>query len=76
MQREYPPDQWLIGRFAHTTRIDVTGLRTTARDDAAGRATVAVTLVEYRTDAAPRTISGSWRLVRTGGRWLLDVPLF
>jgi hypothetical protein len=77
MQRRYPPDQWLVGRFAHTTRIDIIRLRQTALDTARGTATVAVTIVEYRSDApSPRTLSGSWDLVRSGGRWLLDEPHF
>ena len=77
MQRQYPPDKWLIGRFAKTTRIDITSLHTTALDSAAGTATVAVTLVEYRTvEPSPRTFSGTWELVRVNGRWLLDEPHF
>jgi serine/threonine-protein kinase len=77
MQRRYPPDEWLIGRFSRTTRIDITRLRRTALDPAAGTATVAVTIVEYRTvEPSPRTFSGTWDLVRVGGRWLLDAPHF
>jgi hypothetical protein len=38
---------------------------------------VAVTIVEYRTvEPSPRTFSGTWDLVRVGGRWLLDAPHF
>ena len=77
MQRNYPPDEWLIGRFARTTRIDITRLRTVALNTAAGTARVAVTLVEYRTvEPSPRTFVGSWDLIRVGGRWLLDEPHF
>ncbi len=77
MQRQYPPDEWLVGRFSKTTRIDLTRLRQTSFDPASGRATVAVTLVEYRdVEPSPRTFVGSWELVRSGGRWLLDEPHF
>ena len=44
---------------------------------AAGTATVAVTLVEYRSvEPSPRTFVGSWNLVRVRARWLLDEPHF
>jgi hypothetical protein len=77
MRRTYPPDDWLIGRFSRTTRIDITRLRTTALDPKSGTATVAVTLVEHRTvEPSPRTFSGAWELVREHGRWLLDEPHF
>ena len=77
MQRRYPPDSWLVGRFSKTTRIDIVRLRQTALDSARGTATVAVTIVEYRTDQpSPRRFAGSWALVRSGGRWLLDAPHF
>ncbi|MBA2381008.1 MAG: hypothetical protein H0V73_02765 [Chloroflexi bacterium] len=77
MQRNYPPGEWLIGRFSRTTRIAITRLRTTALDAPRGTATVAVTLVEYRTvEPSPRTFSGAWGLVRVDGRWLLDEPHF
>ena len=77
MQRRYPPDEWLVGRFSRTSRIDITRLRQTSLDAAAGRATVAVTLVEYRTvEPSPRTFSGTWELIRVNGRWLLDDPHF
>jgi hypothetical protein len=77
MQRRYPPDDWLIGRFARTTRIDITRLRQVAINTAAGTATVAVTLIEYRTvEPSPRTFSGTWDLVRVNGRWLLNEPHF
>ncbi len=77
MQRRYPPDEWLVGRFSRTTRINIIGLRQTALDSAAGTATVAVSLIEYRTvEPSPRRFDGSWDLVRSGGRWLLDEPHF
>ena len=77
MKRRYPPDQWLIGRFSRTTRIEITRLRQTSLDATAGRATVAVTLVEDRTvEPSPWTLSGRWELIRVNGRWLLDNPHF
>jgi hypothetical protein len=77
MQRNYPPDEWLIGRFSRTTRIDISRLRTTALSTAAGTATVALTLIEYRSvEPSPRTFTGAWELVRVNGRWLLDEPHF
>jgi hypothetical protein len=77
MQRRYPPKEWLIGRFSKTTRIEITRLRQTAVNSSARTATVAVTLIEYRTDEpSPRTVSGSWDLIRSGDRWLLNNPRF
>ena len=75
MQENYPPDVYLVDRFADTSRIDVTSVETVSRGD--GRATVSVSLVEYRVlDPTPRTIVGAWDLVRIDGVWLLDVPYF
>jgi hypothetical protein len=77
MRRRYPPGDWLIGRFSRTTRIDITRLRQTALSASAGTATVAVTIVEYRTvEPSPRRFVGSWELVLVDGRWLLDEPHF
>jgi eukaryotic-like serine/threonine-protein kinase len=77
MQAQYPPQQWLIDRFAKTTRIDITSLATISINQDAGTARVAVSLTEYRTvDPSPRRFAGSWDLVRSDGRWLLDQPHF
>ena len=77
MRERYPPDEWLIGRFSRTNRIDIVRLRQTALNSAAGTATVAVSLVEYRSvEPSPRSFSGSWELVRVNGRWLLNEPHF
>jgi serine/threonine protein kinase len=77
MQRRYPPEEWLIGRFSRTTRIDIIRIRQTALNTARGTATVAITLVEHRSDrASPQTIAGSWDLVRVDGSWLLNNPRF
>jgi serine/threonine-protein kinase len=75
MQERYPPDEWLIGRFSRTERIDVLRVRRIASTSAT--ATVVVTIREYRTDAAsPRTLAGDWDLILVDGRWLLDDPDF
>jgi tRNA A-37 threonylcarbamoyl transferase component Bud32 len=77
MQKRYPPQEWLIGRFRNTTRIDITRLRTVAINQSAGTARVEVTLVEYRTvEPSPRTFVGAWDLVLINGRWLLNDPDF
>jgi hypothetical protein len=77
MQAQYPPAQWLVGRFERTTRIDITRLRTVSINRDAGTANVAVSLTEYRTvEPSPRRFVGSWDLVRIDGRWLLDQPHF
>jgi eukaryotic-like serine/threonine-protein kinase len=77
MQERYPVQEWLIDRFERTTRIDITSLRTISVDQDAGRARVAVSLVEYRTvEPSPRTFTGAWDLVRIDGRWVLNDPDF
>ena len=76
MRARYPPDEWLIGRFRSTTRIDISRLRLIA-SESADTATVAVTLVEHRTvEPSPRTFVGDWDLVLVDGRWLLHDPDF
>lgn len=77
MQERYPPDEWLVGRFRRTTRIDITSLRTVSLDRDAGTARVEVALVEYRTvEPSPRSFVGAWDLVKIDGRWLLNDPQF
>jgi hypothetical protein len=75
MRERYPPDEWLIDRFQPTTRIDLTHLDTVFVDRGAGRASVSVSLVEYRrVEPSPQTFAGSWDLVRIDGRWVLNEP--
>jgi hypothetical protein len=75
MQQSYPPDVYLVDRFADTTQIDITSIETVSRGD--GQARVEVELVEYRLlDPSPRTLAGAWDLVKIDGVWLLDVPYF
>jgi hypothetical protein len=77
MQRRYPPQEWLVDRFRHTTRIDITRLRTVSVNTQAGTARVEVSLVEYRTvEPSPRTFVGAWDLVLINGRWRLNDPDF
>jgi eukaryotic-like serine/threonine-protein kinase len=77
MRERYPPDEWLIGRFRRTTRIDITRLVTRSVNPDAGTANVAVSLTEYRTvEPSPRTFTGSWDLVLINGHWKLDQPHF
>jgi len=73
MRERYPPRQYIDGRFAQTTRIDLPGLSTLSRNGDVAR--VAVTIVEYRRDeSTPRRYEGAWDLVRRDGRWLLADP--
>ena len=77
MRERYPPDEWLVGRFRRTTRIDITRLVTRSIDLDAGTANVALRLTEYRTvEPSPRSFTGSWDLVLVNGRWRLDQPNF
>ena len=46
MRNEYPPDGYIDGRFAATTRIDVNAAR--IRSQTSRTAVVAVDLTEYR----------------------------
>ncbi len=73
MRQRYPPRQYIDGRFAPTTRIDLPRLETIARTGDTAR--VAVTIIEYRRDgSSPRRYEGAWDLVRRDGRWLLADP--
>jgi hypothetical protein len=74
MRERYPPDEYIDGRFAPTSRIDLLRNEVVARD--ANSAVVAVDLVEYRTDGAVRRFTGSWDLVLVDGQWLLNDPDF
>jgi len=74
MRTQYPPDQYIDGRFAPTTGIDLR--RDTIQRQSGSTANVAVDLLEYRTDGSVRHWVGSWDLVRTSAGWLLDQPHF
>ena len=77
MRREYPPDGYIDGRFAQTTRIDLLRNELIAIDVRAGTAVVAVALVEYRTvEPSPRRFIGRWDMVLTDDGWRMDEPHF
>jgi hypothetical protein len=74
MREEYPPDGYIDGRFAPTTRIDIDRLSIRFIDG--GVAVVDVTLTEYRENGDVRRFVGFWDLVRRDGVWLMDEPHF
>jgi cell division septation protein DedD len=77
MRDRYPPEQYIDGRFAPTTAIDLRRNEVIAINRAAGTATVAVDLVEYRASGpSPRRFVGDWDLVLVDGRWLMNDPDF
>ena len=77
MRAEYPPEGYIDGRFAPTTRIDLLRNDLVDIDEAAGTATVAVDLVEYRSSGpSPRRFVGQWDLIRTPDGWRMDEPHF
>ena len=71
MRASCAPSRCIYGRFANTTDINVRRAQLVSYDADDGRARVAVELIE-RTTSETRYFSGSWDLVRSGGRWLLD----
>jgi hypothetical protein len=73
MQAAYPPAENIRRRFAQTEQINLRRADIVTLDEAGGRATVAVDLVEV-TSSATRRYVGTWQLVRVGGGWLLDQP--
>ena len=76
MRRRYPPDQYIAGRFAPTTRIVLNRNEVVALDEPSGTAVVAVDLTEYRESGTVRRIVGSWDLVRTDAGWRMNDPDF
>jgi len=73
MQANYPPAQFIDGRFADTAALQLSGNTTTSEDPVTGRATVAVDLLET-TSGGSRRWAGTWQLVRGNDGWLLDRP--
>lgn len=61
----YPPVENIRHRCSQTRGLTVQRTERVALDQASGRATVAVELVE---------VVGTWQLVRGRGVWLLDQP--
>jgi hypothetical protein len=76
MREAYPPDGYIDGRFAPTTRIDIDRLSIRSMDLRAGTAVVDVAITEYRENGDVRQFDGSWELVLRDGTWLMDQPRF
>ncbi len=71
----YPPGENITRRFSQTRGLTVQRIETIAHDPAAGRATVAVELVEVvGTPPLTRRYVGTWQLVQGPSGWLLDQP--
>lgn len=73
MQANYPPDEFIHRRFADTSGLQLLRNEVIADDPVAGRATVAIDLLET-TSAGTRRWAGTWQLVRGTAGWLLDRP--
>jgi serine/threonine-protein kinase len=71
----YPPGENITQRFGETRELTVQRAEIVSVDEAAGRATVAVDLLEV-VGSPPQTrrYVGTWQLVRGPGGWLLDQP--
>jgi hypothetical protein len=74
MQAAYPPAENLDNRFARTARLKVQQVQLVALDEAAGRAVVALDLVEILDTGASRRWVGNWELERSPEGWLLSRP--
>jgi hypothetical protein len=75
MTAAYPPRENIAGRFGQTRRLVVQRAEAVAVNPVAGRATVAVELLEVvGTPPVSRRYVGTWQLVRGGNGWLLDQP--
>jgi hypothetical protein len=75
MVAAYPPGENIAGRFGRTRQVIVQRAEAVGLDPTAGRATVAVDVLEVvGTPPATRRYVGTWQLVRTGRGWLLDQP--
>ena len=73
MRETYPPEQNINQRFASTTVLTVNRASVAGQD--AGSATVDVELTEV-TEGVQYHWVGTWTLVRSADRWLLDQPNF
>lgn len=72
MKATYPREGNLDDRFAETASITFTELRVASQSGDA--ATVQANFVERYDGGGSREFIGYWRLVRSGGGWLLDEP--
>jgi hypothetical protein len=68
-----PPEQNIDQRYRGTTVLKVNHARVTGQTGST--ATVFVDLTEVK-DGVQQHWVGTWRLVKSGGRWLLDAPDF
>jgi hypothetical protein len=78
MRVAFPPVENIHSRFGATQRLMLQRAEVVAQDDVAGRATVAIELVEVvgpqGAPAITRRYVGTWQLVRGPAGWLLDQP--
>ena len=71
MRSRYPPESNIYRRFSNTE--DITVRRAQLVDRSGGWARVAVDIMERQTSRTWRWV-GSWELIRSGDRWLLNDP--
>jgi serine/threonine-protein kinase len=77
MREQYPPERYIDGRFAPTTRIDIDRLSIERMSLRNRTAVVSVAITEYRSSGpSPRRFAGTWELVLTDAGWLMDEPHF
>jgi eukaryotic-like serine/threonine-protein kinase len=74
MRAQYPPNRYINGRFANTTRIVLHRNETISISVANRTAVVAVDMTEYRTSGPSRHWYGRWDMVLTSSGWLMDRP--
>lgn len=75
MQGAFPPGPNINDRFAQTQELRLQRADVVALNQAAGRATVEVELVEViGNPPVTRRYAGTWQLVRGARGWLLDQP--
>lgn len=74
MRSTYPRQENLDDRFGATAAIEVHRLELVSQS--ADRAVVAIDFTETYEGGSWRRFQGSWELVRSGDRWILDAPHF
>lgn len=72
MQAIYPPATNIWGRFDRTSQIQARSVRVMSLTGPS--AAIAVDIVETLDNGTVRRYVGTWYLVNSGGRWLLDQP--
>src|SRR5207248_7797247 len=70
----FPPSENIVQRFSQTHELRVEDAQLRAQDNAAGRATVQVAILETLEPTGTRRYVGTWDLVRANGTWQLDQP--